>query len=234
MRVLLMTPCHGWLRAAGLIVLVATGGLAGAETYRWRDAQGQQHFGDTPPPGVSAERIDVQPAPTPLDPDEAARRVEALRARERSLNDATEAERARRAAADAAAADAAVVRAQRCEDARWALSALDSGRPVYRDEEGRYRVKRPPGQGDAYTGAREYLDDATRAQELAAARSRVEQFCGAPPTREEMARTDLEILHAEQCEKAAADLELLSRPGAHATTEELERLRGFLANDCAR
>jgi len=231
MRVPVMNRRRGWRRAAGLVALLTAAGLVGAETYRWRDPDGHLHFGDTPPPGVAAERVEVKPAPTPLDPDEAARRVKQLRQQEQ---EAKAADRARRAAAEATAADAAAARGQRCEEARWALSALDSGRPVYRDENGRYRVKRPPGQGDAYTGAREYLDDATRAQELASARVRVEQFCGGLPTEEERTRTDLEILHAEQCEKAAADLELHTRPDANATPEELDRLRGFLANECAR
>lgn len=46
-----------------VILLLALGialPAAAAEVYRWTDAQGQVHFGATPPRGVSAERVDLR------------------------------------------------------------------------------------------------------------------------------------------------------------------------------
>lgn len=54
--------------AIGLVILCALGSLcapARAEVaYRWKDANGRVHFADQPPPGVKAERIELQKTPS--------------------------------------------------------------------------------------------------------------------------------------------------------------------------
>lgn len=48
------------MRYVGLCVLLAAAGLplhTMAGVYRWTDSGGQLHFGDRPPPGVQAQRL---------------------------------------------------------------------------------------------------------------------------------------------------------------------------------
>lgn len=201
-------------------------------TYRWRDAEGGVHFGDKPPAGVVAEPLKVRPQPSRLTPAEADAEVRRLRAAEASRAETAARQKATATAAERARAERQAARQQRCEEAKWALAALDSGRPVYRDEQNRYRIKRPPVQGDAYTGKREYLDEATRQREIAVEKRRIAENCGGQPTPAERARTEEEILHAEECEKAAADLQLMLQPQSGATDEDIAARRAFLNGSC--
>ena len=52
-------PRASLLRGAGIAGLVLGGwwAVAGAEIYRYQDAQGGWHFTDDPPPGVEAEQV---------------------------------------------------------------------------------------------------------------------------------------------------------------------------------
>ncbi|WP_051971792.1 glutaredoxin family protein [Massilia sp. 9096] len=63
---------HGgaWRTAAaliGLALLVAAGAAAAqAQVYKWKDAKGQLHYGDTPPPqGAQTLQVAGKPAPAP-------------------------------------------------------------------------------------------------------------------------------------------------------------------------
>jgi len=67
---------------------------APGEVYRWKDAQGRQHFGDRPPPGVAVEAIPLQR----LQPS----RMEPLTAGEVRMLTAADQQRQARAAADSA------------------------------------------------------------------------------------------------------------------------------------
>jgi len=213
------------------VAIALLAGAATAETYRWRDAEGV-HFSDTPPPGVAAETVRVKPQPSPLTPDAAKAEVERLREAQDRERDAAAAQQSQSSRAEQAKIDQRIARLQRCEEAKWALSALESGRPVYRDEQNRYRIKRPPGQGDAYTGKREYLDDPAREREIAVQKQHISAQCDVPPTASDKARTAEEILHAELCEKAAADLAVLTRPESGASAEDIAARRAFLAGNC--
>ena len=217
------------------VLFIALCGSAAAEavTYRWRDAAGHMQFSDTPPSGVRAEIVDIRSPPSKLTPNQAQGEIQRLRTLREGQAAAASAETQRKTS-DAATAEATLAaRAQKCAGARWALAALDSGRPVYRDGQGMFRIKRPPGQGDAYAGARQYLDDASRAQEITAQKRLAENFCGALPTKTEKRRTEDEIKMAETCEAAAADLARLQRPEAHATPAQIEVLQRYLSQ-CRR
>ncbi|MEC5398010.1 DUF4124 domain-containing protein [Uliginosibacterium sp. H1] len=50
----LLPAIHGALLAAALL----TAGSVQAQTYKWVDAQGRTHYGDSPPPGVRARVVE--------------------------------------------------------------------------------------------------------------------------------------------------------------------------------
>jgi len=101
---------------------------AAAATYKWLDENGRVVYGDTPPPGVKAERINV--ALPPADPsavrDMASKDAE-LKKREQQRAEA-------QAGAEKAVADnqAAV---ERCVQARGRMQALRSEGQLYRYNE---------------------------------------------------------------------------------------------------
>ena len=132
--------------------------------HRWVDADGVVHFGDRPPPGVQAERLE-QPSRTtspatrqvarPL--DEAARRE-----RRRRLLRAFEEERRERALREAQAAQRAEQRRRACLQARDRLRRLRQATGVYRLDE---------------RGERVFLDREARARAEARAEAAVARYC---------------------------------------------------------
>ncbi|MBI2801403.1 MAG: DUF4124 domain-containing protein [Gammaproteobacteria bacterium] len=205
---------------------------AHAATYRWVDAEGHVHFGDAPPIGVKAVPLQLYKPSAPLSPAQAQEQIQRLRAVEAAKAATTNAEQATAAANAKAKLEASAALRARCDRARWALAALDSGRPVYRDEQGAYRVKRPPPQGDAYTGKRAYLDGTTRTQEIAKYRRELTVDCAAFPEANDQRRADDELRMAEHCEAAYAELKALTRPEARASSEEIASRQAFIANNC--
>lgn len=228
----------------GVILLLYAGGVllvslcampvVQAETYRWRDAEGGTHFGDSPPPNVQAERLTVHPQPSDLTPEQAKQEVRRLRDVEAARRKADEAKKTQASARTKQNQIKRAAGRERCEQAKWALSALDSGRPVYRDEQGMYRIKRPPVQGDAYTGQRTYLDDNARNAEIDRQQKLIARHCETLPTAADMEQTAEEIRMAETCEKAAAELRDLSQPEARASAEALAASRAFMDANCSR
>lgn len=197
-------------------VLVAPAGAA--EAWRWRDAEGGVHFGDRPPPGAAAaERLQLRASPAAT--GSAAPRAAAQAA-------------APPAAAGSDEAPAGPEPLERCDRARWALAALESGRPVYRDANGAWRVKRPPNQPDPYEGPRDYLADADREEAVARYRAERDEFCAAFPDLMDPRVADEDLRRAEACELAAADLARLERPEARASAEDLAARRRWLDTQC--
>lgn len=97
--------------------------LAGAEIYRWIDAQGQVHFGQRPVSG--AERVEVKPQVVERDADTRERE-----ARSERYYQARQAER------EQAAATAAQQRQERdgeCRELRQRLAQLPDGYRYYRE-----------------------------------------------------------------------------------------------------
>lgn len=203
----------------GVALALSASPAGGVEAWRWRDAEGGVHFGGRPPPGAAAERLRLRADP---DPTGSAQGPVAPPAPAPPPPAPAEAD----ATADGPG------RLERCDRARWALAALESGRPVYRDAYGAYRVKRPPRQPDPYTGPREYLADAERAQALARYRGERDEFCAGFPARMDPQVAAEDLRRAEACELAAADLERLERPQARAAAEELDARRRWLDTQC--
>lgn len=217
---------------AALVAVIFLCGGASAETWRWRDAEGNLNFGDTPPEGVAAEPVRVTPTPPRLSPAEA--QAEVRRLREEAEVGMREAEAARRAAQQRAAADAQAARriSERCDEAKRALTMLRMERPVYKDDQGHYRIKRPPGQGDVYTGGRLYLDDASRADAIKAQEDIIAETCRVPWSDAEELRVADELREREACENAAAELAEGDAQGLRLAPEDRARLERFLREKC--
>ncbi len=152
----------------GLAIAVALALTAPAQAqWKWRDAKGQVHVSDIPPPRDVPEQNVLQR------PDPAALRAPAAPAasappRAASAVDPELEERKRRAEQEQAvkrkADDAknAAIRKDNCQRARDQLAMLDSGQRVMRI---------------APNGEREYLSDEQRAQEAQRARSLIASEC---------------------------------------------------------
>ncbi len=117
--------------AATLLSLVVPA-TAGAEVYRWTDAEGRVHYGDRAPAGA-AERVDLPSAP-PVQPDP---ELAEQRERGRRLLEVWDTERRERTQAAAAAAAQSAERESACA---WLHEELDGVRRaaylVRRDAQG--------------------------------------------------------------------------------------------------
>lgn len=118
---------------------------AGAALYKWIDENGRVVYGDTPPPGVKAERVNA--AAPPGDPDavrDMANREMQLKKRQQERAD--EQTKAEKAAADAKG------KLERCVQIRGRLQGLRSDALLYRFNE---------------KGEKVYLDAAEREKSIA-------------------------------------------------------------------
>lgn len=101
--------------------------LAGAEVYRWQDAEGNWHFGDQPPQ-EQHEKMDIK-APPKLGQGE---RVREINQRTLRLRESEQARQQEQTASEKKQQDA---QAQKCREAKAKLKRLQ-GRFVYRDDDG--------------------------------------------------------------------------------------------------
>lgn len=112
----------------GIITLLALLPLlAGAEVYRWQDAEGNWHFGDQPPQ-EQHEKMDIK-APPKLGQGE---RVREINQRTQRLRESEQARQQEQATREKKKQDA---QARKCREARTELKRLQ-GRFVYRDDDG--------------------------------------------------------------------------------------------------
>jgi hypothetical protein len=114
---------------------------AAAALYKWNDENGRVVYGDTPPPGVKAER--VNPSVAPADPN-AVRDMAAKDAQinKRQQDRAEEETKAEKAQADARA------RLDRCAQIRGRLQALRGDVAVYRFNDKGEKVYMPASERD--------------------------------------------------------------------------------------
>lgn len=123
---------------AATLLSVAASAAAGAEIYRWTDAQGRVHYGDRVPEDAGRlERIDAPQRQTgQADPE-----LEQHRERSRRLLEVWDAERRERAAAAAEAASRAAEREQSCALLREELeNARHSSYLVRRNAQGEREI----------------------------------------------------------------------------------------------
>jgi len=114
---------------------------AAAALYKWNDENGRVVYGDTPPQGVKAER--VNPSVAPADPN-AVRDMAAKDAQinKRQQDRAEEETKAEKAQADARA------RLDRCAQIRGRLQTLRGDVAVYRFNDKGERVSMPAAERD--------------------------------------------------------------------------------------
>ena len=133
-------------------------------------------------------------------------------------------------AAKKAAGEARDAQYKRCLYARMQLDALELQRAVYRDVDGRYHVQ---WDGDAYTGEREYIDDATRASEVARVQQNIVTSCEDPDDAGEEALARRLGVQSERCASARADLEAVERNHSESDSRDfLERKRETVRKYC--
>lgn len=118
--------CPACLRLFAAAVLLQSC-WAAAAIYKWKDPNGGVHYGDHPPPGVTARTLTVDQPPAP-DPDAAARRDR----RNRLLEIYSE-DRQRREARREAARKKQEKRSRNCAQVRQRLAAVRNARFLYED-----------------------------------------------------------------------------------------------------
>ncbi len=110
-----------------LCCLLLVPALAGAEIYRWTDAQGQVHFSEKPQPG--AEQVSVKP--------QVVERDEATREREARTAKFYDARREEQALAASRAAEEREQQQKKCGQLREQRDQLNRGGSFYQlDERG--------------------------------------------------------------------------------------------------
>ena len=163
------------LVAACLISLVAAGASA-QSVWKWRDASGQVHISDAPPPhDVPDKNILQRPGGAPARAAEAAPQAAAAASAAASGVDSelqkrkAKAEKADKEKVDKDVVDKVVlekknaaIKADNCQRAQTSAKALESG----------VRIARMNASGE-----REYLDDKQRADELKRAQDNIAQNC---------------------------------------------------------
>lgn len=159
------------LRSLPLLLLLAAG-PAGAEIYKWTDANGRVHFGDSATAareGAKAESVAPAPGTKPgaasgsagSPSSGAGGDARALRERERRVLEALQQDRAER---DRSAQEQAAARQQReqeCRRLRQELASME-GRPVYLTDE---------------KGERQFLDDTQRRDYVDKANALLAEHC---------------------------------------------------------
>ena len=160
--------------AAGLLALAATGAHAQA-FWKWRDASGQVHIGDTPPPpgtpaknilsGPSAGAAPVLATTTAAPASAAASAGDSALERRKKLADQEKADKDK---ADRAELDAknAAIRKDNCARAQAMLGPVQDGQRIARINA---------------NGEREMLDDTTRAIEVKHLQDSIAANCAAAP-----------------------------------------------------
>ena len=137
---------------------------AAAQQYKWVDQNGKTQYGDTPPPGVKAQRLKAPSGPAPA-PSAAAKSDKGAKtekpaspeAQFRKRQEEAQKENEKQAQADQEAA----AKRDNCARAQASLRALEMG-----------RVTRMDSKGERY-----YLDDQQIAAEQARARKIVQDSC---------------------------------------------------------
>lgn len=202
---------------------------ASAEIYKWTDADGNVLFSDRPPAGVTKKPVEVRSAAPSAGSQE---ELEARRQRQaRALRGAERRIEKRKEGALRKAADAEALKVQRraCIDARKAYDVLSQRAPVYKADNGRYRVA---WINDAYEGERAYVDDADRERVLNDAARSIYELCEDPASASAQAQAVNELIREEKCEAERADLEMAERPQAKTTNDELKQRRNRVKALC--
>jgi hypothetical protein len=182
----------------GLVLLL---GLTAGAIYKWVDKEGKVHYSDQPPPGQSAQVVEVAPGPTAAQQEAAQKKLQELTTESAEISQRLEKERALRREAARQSVQEQAERRAACVEALQQSAVLNVVAPVYK--------RRPTGKG---TYARTYITDAERVAEL----GRLQQVIAVSCSDDATAR------RAEQAE--ALQLEMSRLPWCVEMREEAERL----------
>lgn len=108
-----------------------------ADVYQWQDANGVTHYGQTPPPDVEANQMNV-PIPSPVDPEKAQQEIDTLIAEQRKATAEAEQRKEKQREAQAQAD----IRAENCKIARGNLEQYQNN-PGRRFQNANGEVTRP-------------------------------------------------------------------------------------------
>jgi len=213
------------LIAAITILAIVLSAALFADMYKWIDEEGQTHYSDKPAAGTKSETL--RPPP-PVSSEEAAKQRERLEQAEREMEMRMDERRSKAAAKQGEKRERASIKEQ-CLAWRGDLEKFDFGMPIYRDEQGRFRLH---WRYDPYQGERQFLDDEEWDAEIAGLRDAISTHCGDPddPKARRLARS--QVSRAARCEAARADLEQLVRREVKVADDTLEDHRRFVAEIC--
>jgi hypothetical protein len=149
-------------RLSVVLLGLAFAGAAIAQQYKWVDRNGKTQYGDTPPPGVNAQRLKAPtgPAPAPAAKSDKGAKAEKPLSPEAAFRKRQE-EAQKESEKQAQADQEAQAKRDNCARAQEGLRALETG-----------RVTRTDSKGERY-----FLDEQQIAQEQARARQIVQQSC---------------------------------------------------------
>ena len=214
-----------------LLLLFLAITAVGATIYKWVDEKGVTYYSATPPPNQKAQKVQTAPPP-PAAVDGGRPALKTLQEEEqefqkRRAERQQESNRIEESSAEQAEGE------RRCLETRKQLAMLQEQLPVYRDEEGKFRVK---WKYDAYQGERKYLDDATRTSEIARARQEIEAICPRPSDAkdQDLARKQMtkETTWSDHCAVERAHLEAIERPEARTPKQEIAEQRQNVERWC--
>jgi len=196
-----------------------------ADMYKWVDEEGQTHYGDKPPAGTKFETLRSLP---PVSSEKAAKQRERLEQAEREMETRMDERRSKAVAKKAEEQERASIMEQ-CLAWRRDVEKFDFGMPIYRDEQGRFRLH---WRYDPYQGERLFLDDEEWDTEIAGLRDAISTHCGDPddPKARRLARS--QVSRVARCEAARADLEQLMRREVKVADDTLEAHRRFVKEIC--
>ena len=145
-----------------LAILLATATVA-AQVYKWVDKDGRVQYTDIPPPAsatkVEAKKVDTSPATASTSAPAVPAKSAQMRAKEAEKLKTEAAEKTRKRETDQKNAE---ISAANCQASRTVLRDLETGRPSMRTNE---------------AGAREFLSDEARQDEMTKARKSIAEFC---------------------------------------------------------
>jgi hypothetical protein len=207
------------------MTLASPGGDARADICKWVDEGGVTHYAAECPEGVDSRQVEIEPPPPSRPGDKQAASPEALSGSEQELpKNRNDRQQDRKRAKESAAEEE-----RRCLETREQLAVLQEQLPVYRDEQGKFR---PKWLHDTYQGERVYLDDDQRPAEIARVRKDIQAIC---PNANDAADQDLarlQMLRAEWCAYARAQLETIERPEAKSSQEAIDEQREKVELHC--
>ena len=148
------------MRRALFLAALLVVSTASAQQYKWVDQNGKVQYGDLPPPGVKATPLKPPPGPTSSAAPAGKKDAKKL-SPEQEFQKRQKDEQERQAKAEKERAEAAT-RSANCESARANLRTLESGQRV---------------SSTNAAGERVFMDEQQVAQQTAAARKAVADWC---------------------------------------------------------